>query len=162
FSLMKLLPARHILDRAREDGLLEPGTVVIESTSGTFGLALAMECRLRGRPLVLVTDPAVDPRLRRRMRDLGAAVDIVAEPAPAGCEGWATASCRPTSTTRPSTRSTGSATGRASPPPAPSTAATPCTWDRPAVPPGSWPSGRRASSPTPGWWCCCPTKATGT
>ena len=84
FSLMKLLPARHILDRAREDGLLEPGTVVIESTSGTFGLALAMECRLRGRPLVLVSDPAVDPALRRRMRDLGAAVDIVAEPAPDG------------------------------------------------------------------------------
>jgi cysteine synthase len=84
FSLMKLLPARHILDRAREDGLLEPGTVVIESTSGTFGLALAMECRLRGRPLVLVSDPAVDPRLRRRMRDLGAAVDIVAEPAAVG------------------------------------------------------------------------------
>jgi cysteine synthase A len=84
FNLMKLLPARHILDRAREDGLLEPGTVVIESTSGTFGLALAMECRLRGRPLVLVSDPAVDPALRRRMRDLGAAVDIVAEPAAVG------------------------------------------------------------------------------
>jgi S-sulfo-L-cysteine synthase (3-phospho-L-serine-dependent) len=84
FSLMKLLPARHILDRARDDGLLEPGTVVIESTSGTFGLALAMECRLRGRPLVLVSDPAVDPALRRRMRDLGAAVDIVAEPAAVG------------------------------------------------------------------------------
>ncbi|HLJ07879.1 MAG TPA: hypothetical protein VKX24_05035, partial [Acidimicrobiia bacterium] len=31
FSLMKLLPARHILDRARDSGLLEPGTVVIES-----------------------------------------------------------------------------------------------------------------------------------
>ena len=84
FTLMKLLPARHILDRARGDGRLEPGTVVIESTSGTFGLALAMECRLRGRPLVLVSDPAVDPALRRRMRDLGAVVDIVAEPAPVG------------------------------------------------------------------------------
>jgi cysteine synthase A len=84
FSLMKLLPARHILDRARDEGLLEPGTVVIESTSGTFGLALAMECRLRGRPLVLVSDPAVDPALRRRMRDLGTAVDIVAEPAVEG------------------------------------------------------------------------------
>jgi cysteine synthase A len=84
FSLMKLLPARHILDRARDQGRLEPGTVVIESTSGTFGLALAMECRLRGRPLILVSDPAVDPALRRRMRDLGAAVDIVTEPAPVG------------------------------------------------------------------------------
>ena len=84
FSLMKLLPARHILDEARVDGLLEPGTVVLESTSGTFGLALAMECRLRGRPLVLVSDPAVDPALRRRMRDLGAVVDIVPEPAAVG------------------------------------------------------------------------------
>jgi cysteine synthase A len=84
FSLMKLLPARHILDRASAGGLLEPGTVVLESTSGTFGLALAMECRLRGRPLVLVSDPAVDPRLRRRLRDLGAAVDIVTVPAPVG------------------------------------------------------------------------------
>jgi cysteine synthase len=84
FTLMKLLPARHILDRADGEGRLEPGTVVIESTSGTFGLALAMECRLRGRPLVLVSDPAVDPRLRRRLRDLGAAVDIVAEPAAVG------------------------------------------------------------------------------
>ncbi|HEV7687313.1 MAG TPA: cysteine synthase family protein, partial [Acidimicrobiia bacterium] len=84
FTLMKLLPARHILDRADREGRLEPGTVVIESTSGTFGLALAMECRLRGRPLVLVSDPAVDPRLRRRLRDLGAAVDIVAEPALVG------------------------------------------------------------------------------
>ncbi len=67
FSLMKLLPARHILDRARQDGALEPGTVVIETTSGTFGLALAMECSLRGHPLVLVSDPAVSPALRRRL-----------------------------------------------------------------------------------------------
>ena len=84
FSLMKLLPARHILNRADDAGLLGPGTVILESTSGTFGLALAMECRLRGRALVLVSDPAVDPRLRRRLRDLGAAVDIVAEPAAVG------------------------------------------------------------------------------
>ena len=84
FSLMKLLPARHILDRARQAGRLEPGTVVIETTSGTFGLALAMECSLRGHPLVLVSDPAVDPALRRRLRDLGAQVVIVEQPARVG------------------------------------------------------------------------------
>ena len=84
FTLMKLLPARHILERARQDGSLEPGTVVIETTSGTFGLALAMECSLRGHPLVLVSDPAVDPALRRRLRDLGAQVVIVERPAPVG------------------------------------------------------------------------------
>jgi cysteine synthase len=84
FTLMKLLPARHILDRARAEGALEPGTVVIETTSGTFGLALAMECSLLGLPLVLVSDPAVDPGLRRRLRDLGAQVVIVERPAPVG------------------------------------------------------------------------------
>lgn len=84
FTLMKLLPARHILERARQDGSLEPGTVVIETTSGTFGLALAMECSLRGHPLVLVSDPAVDPALRRRLRDLRAQVVIVERPAPVG------------------------------------------------------------------------------
>ena len=84
FSLMKLLPARHILDRAQAAGQLEPGTVVIETTSGTFGLALAMECSLRGHPLVLVSDPSVDPALRRRLRDLGADVEIVERPAAVG------------------------------------------------------------------------------
>ena len=84
FTLMKLLPARYILDRGRAEGRLTPGTVVIETTSGTFGLALAMECSLRGHPLVLVSDPAVDPVLRRRLRDLGAQVVIVEKPAPVG------------------------------------------------------------------------------
>ena len=84
FTLMKLLPARYILDRARAAGRLAPGTVVIETTSGTFGLALAMECSLRGHPLVLVSDPAVDPALRRRLRDLGAQVVIVEQAAPVG------------------------------------------------------------------------------
>jgi S-sulfo-L-cysteine synthase (3-phospho-L-serine-dependent) len=84
FTLMKLLPARHILARAAASGRLEPGTVVIETTSGTFGLALAMECSLRGYPLVLVSDPAVDPALRRRLGDLGATVVMVDRPAPRG------------------------------------------------------------------------------
>lgn len=57
---------------------------MIETTSGTFGLALAMECSLRDQPLVLVSDPAVDPALRRRLRDLGAQVVIVERPASAG------------------------------------------------------------------------------
>ena len=84
FTLMKLLPARHILNRARRAGRLEAGTVIIETTSGTFGLALAMECSLQRLPLILVTDPVVEPALRRRLRDLGAQVVVVEEPAPVG------------------------------------------------------------------------------
>lgn len=84
FFLMKLIPARFILDRAQEEGELAPGAVVIETTSGTFGLALAMLCNLRGYRLHLVSDPAVDPALYRRMVDLGARIDIITEPAPVG------------------------------------------------------------------------------
>lgn len=84
FFLMKLLPARFILDRAHDEGLLKPGTVVIETTSGTFGLALAILCNLRGYKLILVSDPAIDPPLERRLQDLGARVEICREPAAQG------------------------------------------------------------------------------
>jgi cysteine synthase A len=84
FFLMKLLPAYFILERARAEGLIAPGTMVIETTSGTFGLALAIVCRLRGYRLMLVSDPAIDPPLQRRLEDLGTTVEIVREPNPVG------------------------------------------------------------------------------
>jgi cysteine synthase A len=77
FTLMKMIPARYILRRAEEEGLLEPETVVVETTSGTFGLALAMHTARTGRRLILVSDPAVDERLLRRLTDLGAVVERV-------------------------------------------------------------------------------------
>ncbi|MFE0020223.1 cysteine synthase family protein [Amycolatopsis sp. NPDC059021] len=88
FFLMKLIPARHILRQAREAGVLGPGTAVIETTSGTFGLALAMECALTGNPLTLVGDPVIDVRLHRRLTDLGARVEIVTSAGePGGVQG---------------------------------------------------------------------------
>lgn len=77
FSLMKLLPARHIVDRARASGALRPGATVIETSSGSFGLGLALVCRLRGHPLVMVGDPAIEPSLRTRLELLGARVELV-------------------------------------------------------------------------------------
>ncbi|WP_218005058.1 cysteine synthase family protein [Actinomadura macra] len=77
FHLMKLLPARFIVSRAIERGELAPGATVAETTSGTFGLGLAMECRVRGYPLILVGDPVIDGTLRNRLEALGARVSIV-------------------------------------------------------------------------------------
>ncbi len=88
FSLMKLLPARYIIDRAAAAGLLAPGTPVLETSSGTFGLGLAMVCRLRGYPLTIVGDAAIDTDLRTRLEMLGAQVEIVAENGhPGGIQG---------------------------------------------------------------------------
>jgi cysteine synthase len=84
FPLMKLLPARYIVHKALEEGELRPGGLIAETTSGTFGLALAMVARLGGHPLTLVSDPAVDASLRRRLEDLGATVHIVREAGPSG------------------------------------------------------------------------------
>jgi cysteine synthase len=77
FTLMKLVPARFILRRAVAEGRLAPGTVIVETTSGTFGLALAMQAVHLDRRLILVSDPVVDQRLYRRLTDLGAVVERV-------------------------------------------------------------------------------------
>lgn len=88
FTLMKLLPARYIIDRAEASGLLAPGTPVLETSSGTFGLGLALVCRLRGYPLTIVGDAAIDAELRTRLEMLGARVEIVTENGhPGGIQG---------------------------------------------------------------------------
>lgn len=84
FSLMKLLPARHIVDDAIRRGALREGMTIAESTSGTFGLGLAMVAALRGYPLVLVSDPVLGDGLRDRLWQLGAKVHVVTEPSPVG------------------------------------------------------------------------------
>lgn len=88
FSLMKLLPARYIIDRAEAAGRLKPGTPVLETSSGTFGLGLALVCRLRGYPVTIVGDAAIDEDLKTRLEMLGARVEIVAENGhPGGIQG---------------------------------------------------------------------------
>lgn len=87
FTLMKMIPARYILRKAMAEGRLEPDTVIVETTSGTFGLALAMQAVHMDRRLILVSDPVVDERLYRRLTDLGADVERVrATSAPGGIQ----------------------------------------------------------------------------
>ncbi len=77
FFVMKLLPARMILDAAVAEGKLRPGYEVFESTSGTFGLALALLMPEYGYKLTLVSDPVIDPLLASRFREMGVRVEIV-------------------------------------------------------------------------------------
>lgn len=84
FKLMKMVPAHHIVDTALKTGEIGPDTVIVESTSGTYGLALAVKTALIGRRLVLVTDPAMDDRLCRRVADLGATVEMCRTPSALG------------------------------------------------------------------------------
>ncbi|MEM5331619.1 pyridoxal-phosphate dependent enzyme [Paraburkholderia sp. JHI2823] len=84
FFLMKLLPARFMLERAVEKGFLRSGGTICESSSGSFGLALAMLAARHGYKLVLVSDWTLDRHLRRRLVQLGVRLDIVDKPARPG------------------------------------------------------------------------------
>jgi cysteine synthase A len=78
FPLMKLMPARFILARACDAVLLHPGGHLAETTSGTFGLALAMLAAAHSYNLTLVSaDSLMDTSLRRRLELLGANLVIV-------------------------------------------------------------------------------------
>ncbi|MFE5511739.1 2,3-diaminopropionate biosynthesis protein SbnA [Streptomyces sp. NPDC056529] len=74
---IKLKTAREMLAAAEDQGLLRPGSALIESTSGNLGIALAMICAAEGYRLTLVTDPNTPAQSVRHMRALGAEVVVV-------------------------------------------------------------------------------------
>ncbi|MER5543905.1 PLP-dependent cysteine synthase family protein [Streptomyces sp. NPDC002589] len=83
---LKDRPGLYMVAAARKRGALAPGAPVIESTSGTLGLGLALAGITYGHPVTLVTDPGMEPLMVHQLRALGARVDVVTEPAPVG--GW--------------------------------------------------------------------------
>lgn len=84
FDLMKFTPAKRILDYAMANGKLDTGGHVIESSSGTFALALSILCSLYGFQLTLVTGP-VSKIVKWHLESLGATLHIVN--ASRNCEG---------------------------------------------------------------------------
>jgi cysteine synthase A len=78
--------ALHMLARARERGELRPGDPIVESSSGTFGLGLALAAAVFGHPVTVVTDPGLEEPMRRLLRAYGATVEVVDRPHPTG--GW--------------------------------------------------------------------------
>jgi cysteine synthase A len=81
FSLMKLLPARFMVDRAEASNRLKRGGAIVETTSGTFGLAIAMVAAERGYDLTLVTSTSLtDPKFTRRLERLGATLIVIDDP----------------------------------------------------------------------------------
>ncbi|WP_159765401.1 PLP-dependent cysteine synthase family protein [Streptomyces sp. HM190] len=79
-------PGLYMVERARARGELLPGARIIESTSGTLGLGLALAGMVHGHPVTLVTDPGLEPSMTRLLGVYGAEVDIVTDSHPTG--GW--------------------------------------------------------------------------
>ncbi|MFD9503404.1 PLP-dependent cysteine synthase family protein [Streptomyces sp. NPDC060035] len=83
---MKARAAVSMLLGAEERGELRPGAPVVESTSGTLGMGLAVAGQALGHPVVLVGDSELEPSMRQLLRAYGARLELVDRPADRG--GW--------------------------------------------------------------------------
>ncbi len=81
-------PAGSVKDRTgyalvndlEQRGLLREGSVVVESTSGNLGVALAMICRAKGYPFLAIVDPKTTPENLVKMRALNAMIELIDQP----------------------------------------------------------------------------------
>jgi cysteine synthase A len=81
FPLMKLMPARYILDRAAANGEVKAGSHIVETTSGTFGMAVALLAAARNYRLTLVTaSTLIDAKYKARLERIGAKVIALDDP----------------------------------------------------------------------------------
>lgn len=77
---MKDRPARFIIEQGLRDGSIQPGTHLIESTSGNLGVAIAMVARVYGLTFTCVVDPKTTKTNLKILKQLGAQVEMVTEP----------------------------------------------------------------------------------
>ena len=79
---VKLKAAKEMVEAAERSGVLRPGSVLVESSSGNLGVALSMIAASRGYGFRCVTDSRCNLATRRLMEALGARVDVVTNPDP--------------------------------------------------------------------------------
>jgi cysteine synthase A len=74
---MKDRVAKQAILHARQTGELAPGAAVVESSSGTMALGVALVGTALGHPVHIITDPRIDPLTLAKLRALGATVHVV-------------------------------------------------------------------------------------
>ena len=81
---VKVKAATEMVEAAERDGVLRPGSILVESSSGNLGVALSMLAASKGYGFVCITDSRCNLATRRLMESLGSQVHIITEPHPTG------------------------------------------------------------------------------
>ncbi len=74
--------ALSMIEAAERDGLLKPGSTILEPTSGNTGISLAMASKVRGYKLICVMPENTSPERRQLLEMWGA--QIISSPAAGG------------------------------------------------------------------------------
>jgi cysteine synthase B len=77
--------AKYMVEQAEKEGVLAPGAVIIESSSGNTGIALAMIARVKGYHLKVVLPENVSVERRQLLEVWGA--EIISSPGAEGSNG---------------------------------------------------------------------------
>lgn len=77
---VKARSARYMIEQGLLDRTFTTGSHLVESSSGNFGIAVAMMARVHGLAFTCVVDPKVTPTNLRLLRSLAARVEMVTEP----------------------------------------------------------------------------------
>src|SRR5512135_2158076 len=77
---IKLKAATEMVEAAERDGVLKPGSILVESSSGNLGVALSMIAASRGYRFLCVTDLRCNQSTRLLMEALGSQVHVITEP----------------------------------------------------------------------------------
>ncbi|WP_067704032.1 PLP-dependent cysteine synthase family protein [Nocardia jejuensis] len=83
---MKARAAVAMLTGAALRGELAPGATVVESTSGTLGIGLAVAAKSLGHPVILIVDDELEPDMRALFAAFGVRLEVVRRQHPEG--GW--------------------------------------------------------------------------
>ncbi|MGV9714083.1 PLP-dependent cysteine synthase family protein [Gordonia sp. NPDC003424] len=75
-------PALRMIEQAERDGLVRPGSTILEPTSGNTGISLAMAAKLKGYRLICVMPENTSEERRSLLKMFGA--EVISSPAAGG------------------------------------------------------------------------------